>query len=186
MVFNYILFGCPWVLYFTSSNSKINDKFNTNIRLTDTFESSNKLVKVFYGSKESSTPLQPFLPWGFANFEPFTCLPKVNNVYNNIILQIEYFQDFKRPKIAPCLKNDTRSGKPRVCILPMVPCCSSPVSRVSRSRLCKIRSSWGKGWIKAASLDFSARSFWFRLWFSTFHRTISCLHVDFECFKLAL
>ena len=123
MVFNYILFGCPWVLYFTSSNSKINDKFNTNIRLTDTFESSNKLVKVFYGSKESSTPLQPFLPWGFANFEPFTCLPQVNNVYNNIILQIEYFQDFKRPKIAPCLENDTRSGKPRVCILPMVPCC---------------------------------------------------------------
>ena len=24
------------------------------------------------------------------------------------------------------------------------------------------------------------------LWFCTFHRTISCLHVDFECFKLAL
>ena len=23
------------------------------------------------------------------------------------------------------------------------------------------------------------------IWFCTFHRTISCLHVDFECFKLA-
>ena len=86
------------VLYFTSLNSTINDKFNTKIRLTDTFESSNKLVKVFYGSKDSFTPLQPFLPWGFANFEPFTCLPKVNNVCNNIILQIEHFQDLKKTK----------------------------------------------------------------------------------------
>ena len=102
------------MLYFTSLNSKINDKFNTKIRLTDTFESSDKLVKVFYGSKDSSTPFQPFLPWGFANFEPFTCLPKSNNVYNNIILQIEYFQDSKDKKLRRAKWNDTRSGKPRV------------------------------------------------------------------------
>ena len=169
------------MLYFTSLNSKINDKFNTKIRLTDTFESSDKLVKVFYGSKDSSTPLQPFLPWGFANFEPFTCLPKSNNVYNNIILQIEYFQDSKDKKLRRAKWNDTRSGKPRVCTFPMVPCCSSPVSRVA-----KYEALEEKAGSRLLLLISRPRAFDFRLWFCTFHRTINCLHVDFECFKLAL
>ena len=36
---------------------------------------------------------------------------------------------------------------PAVCTLPMVPCGSSPVTRVSRSPLpCEKRSAWGGGW----------------------------------------
>ena len=157
------------VLYFTSLNSKIKDKFNTKIRLTDTFESSNKLVKVFYGSKDSSTPLQPFLPWGFANFEPFTCLPKVNNVYNNIILQIEHFQDLKKTKNCAVPSETTQD-------LVLYPS-HGPLLFITGQSRCVIRSSWGKGWIKAASLDFAAQSFWFQvmiLYISQDNKLSSC------------
>ena len=38
-------------------------------------------------------------------------------------------------------------ASPAVCTLPMVPCGSSPVTRVSRSPLpCEKRSAWGGGW----------------------------------------
>ena len=40
-----------------------------------------------------------------------------------------------------------RRASPAICTLPMVPCGSSPVTRVSRSPLpCKKRSAWGGGW----------------------------------------
>ena len=151
------------MLYFTSLNSKINDKFDTKIRLTDTFESSNKLVKVFYGSKDSFTPLQPFLPWGFANFEPFTCLPKVNNVCNNIILQIEHFQDLKKTKNC-AVPSETTQDLVNLASVPFPWSLAVHHRSVAfRVRLCEIRSSWGKGWIKAASLDFAAQNFWFQV-----------------------
>ena len=165
------------VLYFTSLNSTINDKFNTKIRLTDTFESSNKLVKVFYGSKDSFTPLQPFLPWGFANFEPFTCLPKVNNVCNNIILQIEHFQDLKKTKNC-AVPSETTQDLVNLASVPFPWSLAVHHRSVAfRVRLCEIRSSWGKGWIKAASLDFAAQSFWFQvmiLYISQDNKLSSC------------
>ena len=40
------------------------------------------------------------------------------------------------------------TGETAVCTLPMVPCGSSPVTRVLRSPLpCEKRSAWGGGWI---------------------------------------
>ena len=41
----------------------------------------------------------------------------------------------------------TQRASPAVCTLPMVPCSSSPVTRVSRSPLpCEKRRAWGGGW----------------------------------------
>ena len=53
-----------------------------------------------------------------------------------------------------CARKGRREGdngrdgtSPAVCTLPMVPCGSSPVTRVSRSPLpCEKRSAWGGGW----------------------------------------
>ena len=161
------------MLCFTSSNSKINDKFRTKIRLTDTFESSNKLVKVFYGSKESSTRLQPFLS-RILNHSP---------VYLKLTMckTILYYKlsTSKTQKTKNCaVPSETTQDLVNLASVPFPWSLAVHHQSVAfRVRLCGIRSSCGKGWIKAASLDFAAQSFWFQvmiLYISQDNKLSSC------------
>ena len=79
---------------------------------------------------------------GFSLGIPFPKHAKIPSLYPDVSLS--------RWKCARKRKREEDNGRdgasPAVCTLPMVPCGSSPVTRVSRSPLpCEKRSAWGGG-----------------------------------------